>query len=233
MTDEIMGKFDDVKELHEDTDIDAGYKDITPTENYSDSEIDDFWESEFRDAEAENEIDPYDELVSEAFNRSEDELDIDFDIDSNLSGLLESFSPEVWRDLDEDDRYSFAKEFADALGEKMGLTDSPEIVLADRENGTYGGYIPSKNCIEINRMYLDDPKELIDTIAHEMRHAYQHYRADVLETREDALFRVNFDNYITPLELPGGGYLMFYDYWNQYVEVDARAFANKFTEAMA
>lgn len=135
--------------------------------------------------------------------------------------------------MNEDERYSVAKEFADTLGKKLDLRDSPNIVLIDGENGTYGGYIQSKNCIEINRMYLDDPKELIDTFSHEMRHAYQHYRTDLLETKEDALFRVNFDNYISSLELPGGGYLMFYDYWNQYVEVDARAFANKFTEAMA
>ena len=40
------------------------------------------------------------------------------------------------------------------------------------------------------------------------------------------------DNYISPLPLPGGGWLFFTDYQDQYVEVDARAFANLFTEAM-
>ena len=32
--------------------------------------------------------------------------------------------------------------------------------------------------------------------------------------------------------MPGGGWLFFTDYQDQYVEVDARAFANLFTEAM-
>lgn len=227
-----MEKFDDINELRENTDIDKGYKDIVPTDVYSESEIDDFWNSEFQNVADKQEIDPYDELVSEVFNRSEDELNINFDVASDLSDLLEHFSPEVWRDMNEDERLGIAKEFADTLGEKLDLKESPEIVLTDGKDGEYGGFVPSRNCIEINRMYLDDPKELVDTISHEMRHAYQHYRADLLETKEDALFRVNFDNYISPLELPSGGYLMFYDYWNQYVEVDARAFANKFTEAM-
>ena len=58
------------------------------------------------------------------------------------------------------------------------------------------------------------------------------YRAGLLETREDALYRVNLDNYISPIPLLGGGWLFFTDYQDQYVEVDARAFANLFTEAM-
>lgn len=48
----------------------------------------------------------------------------------------------------------------------------------------------------------------------------------------NALYKVNFDNYVSTRSLPGGGYLFFVDYLNQYVEVDARAFANLFTEAM-
>ena len=72
----------------------------------------------------------------------------------------------------------------------------------------------------------------INTIAHEMRHAYQEQRAGILETKEDALFKLNLDNYISPVPLPGCGWLFFTDYQDQYVEADARAFANLFTEAM-
>lgn len=86
-----MGKFDDVNEFRENTDINKEYADIVPSEVYSESEIDDFWNSEFQNAAAEQEIAPYDELVSEVFNRSEDELNIDLDVDSDLSDLLERF----------------------------------------------------------------------------------------------------------------------------------------------
>lgn len=47
-----------------------------------------------------------------------------------------------------------------------------------------------------------------------------------------SLYKVSFDNYISPVPLPGGGWLFFVDYFDQYVEVDARAFANKFAEVM-
>lgn len=86
--------------------------------------------------------------------------------------------------------------------------------------------------LQCSIIYFNDSSELVNTIAHEMRHAYQEYRAGLLETREDELYRVNLDNYISPVQLPEGGWLFFTDYQDQYVEVDARAFANLFTEAM-
>ena len=107
-----------------------------------------------------------------------------------------------------------------------------EVSLDEYDSLLYGFYSPSDNTINLNRQYFDNPVELVNTIAHEMRHAYQEYRAGLLETREDALYRVNLDNYISPIPLPGGGWLFFTDYQDQYVEVDARAFANLFTEAM-
>ena len=46
------------------------------------------------------------------------------------------------------------------------------------------------------------------------------------------IYRVNFDNYISPVELPNGGTLFFMDYYNQFVEAEARAFSNKIVEVM-
>lgn len=127
--------------------------------------------------------------------------------------------------------FHIISEFVSALGEGLELENLPEVAAFD-DDDAYGFYSPSDNTINLNRQYFDDPVELVNTIAHEMRHAYQEYRAGLLETREDALYRVNLDNYISPIPLPGGGWLFFTDYQDQYVEVDARAFANLFTEAM-
>lgn len=96
----------------------------------------------------------------------------------------------------------------------------------------YGCYDPKDNTITLNSQFLSDPVELVNTIAHETRHAYQFMRADKLETREDALFKVGNDNYISPIPLSSGGWLNYTDYYNQYVEVDARVFANKCMEAI-
>ena len=99
----------------------------------------------------------------------------------------------------------------------------------DGQNGACGAFVPEENKIEINRTILTDPKEVVDTIAHEMRHAYQHQRAEMLETWQDFLYRLNFENYISPVSLADGKYLFFTDYQDQLVEAEARAFANIFT----
>ena len=98
------------------------------------------------------------------------------------------------------------------------------------EGGAYGNYNSENNMVNLNRKYFDDPCEIANTLTHELRHAFQEYRAEILDTWEDALYRVNLENYISPLPLPGGGWLFFTDYMNQYVEVDARAFANLFSQ---
>lgn len=214
------------------TDLSEKYKSIKPTENMSDSEVDDFWSNEFSKKKEDTELDVYDKLLSEIFNRSEDELAIDFNVDEILQGILHKFSLENWQEMKEADRLSTIKELAQAVGEKLGLDKIPEIEIFDGENEPYGNFDPLLNVVNLNKQYFDDPKELVNTITHELRHAYQNMRAELFETWEDALFKCNFDNYISPVPLPGGGYLFFMDYQDQYVEVDARAFANKFMEVM-
>lgn len=205
--------------------------DIKPSGGMTDQEADAFWKAEFQKAHDEVSLDDYDTLLSEVFNRAEYELDIDFVIDDKLVKLLDQFSTETWEYMDDSEKDEIISEFVSALSEDLGLEEMPEVAVFD-DDDAYGFYSPSDNTINLNRQYFDDPVELVNTIAHEMRHAYQEYRAGLLETREDALYRVNLDNYISPIPLPGGGWLFFTDYQDQYVEVDARAFANLFTEAM-
>lgn len=205
--------------------------DIKPSGGMTDQEADAFWEAEFQKAHDEVSLDEYDTPLSEVFNRSEDELDIDFVIDDRLIKLLDQFSPETWEYMDDTERYEVISEFISTLSEGLELNDIPELAVFD-DDDAYGFYSPSDNTINLNQHFFDNPVELVNTIAHETRHAYQEYRAGLLETREDALYRVNLDNYISPIPLPDGGWLFFTDYQDQYVEVDARAFANLFTEAM-
>ena len=118
------------------------------------------------------------------------------------------------------------------VGKELGIEKIPEVTITNDGDNAYGYYDQNKNLISINEKYTNNPVEVVNTIAHELRHAYQHYRAEVLESWGDALFKVNYDNYISPMQLSNGGWLFFTDYQDQYVEVDARAFAKIFTEAM-
>ena len=202
--------------------------------------LNDRYEDELKDPQLEASLrrhdeashDEYDILMSEAFNRSEDELDIDFDINEKFSAILEKFTNETWKSLNESEKTDAISDFVCTLGECLGLEDIPDTIVFDDLDDAYGFYNPLNNSICLNKQYFNDSSELVNTIAHEVRHAYQEYRAGLLETREDELYRVNLDNYISPVQLPDGGWLFFTDYQDQYVEVDARAFANLFTEAM-
>ena len=174
------------KDVRETFAIDA-YKNIKPEENLSKEEAIDFWKSEFRQKREIQEENIFDDLLSETFNRSEDEMDFEFEFNDKILTSLNEFKTLEWSNIGEKDKIQVMKNLVDI--------------------------------ISINRLYCDNPIELVDTLTHELRHAYQNERAEILETWQDAIYKFNFDNYITPIPLPKGGYLCFMDYYNQYVEV--------------
>lgn len=82
--------------------------------------------------------------------------------------------------------------------------------------------------MELNKALLKDPVELVDTVAHEMRHAYQNLRAENPQSINDLKYKYNYDNYVSPIRLSIGKYLLFNEYQDQFVEAEARAFAKLF-----
>lgn len=227
-----MNKFSDVLEATKETVNPDKLSDIETNSSMSDVDVENFWKSEFANAMDSMEMDPYERLVSETYGRDEDEINIEFDFDDQLLQILDRFRPENWADKTEAQRVKDAEEVIQNVGERLGLDRVPTLSLYDGENDDYGSFDSKKNEISINRNHLDDPSETLNTIAHELRHAYQRFRSDKLETWEDNLYNFNYENYIAPLSLPGGKYLYITDYYGQYVEADARAFANKFMEAI-
>ncbi len=207
-------------------------KEITPAVRMSESEADSYWKFEFEKAHREAMLEPYDELLEEIYDVSEDDISIDYEVSDQVKDILSKFNRLEWYLMDDDARLETVKKLVDTVGDELGIKDKPKIKITEENEDFYGAYDPEKNTIILNKKGFIDPKELVDTITHELRHAYQNMRAEKLETHEDALFRVNLENYISPKQGPDGEYLNFTDYQNQYVEVDARAFADKFTEAM-
>lgn len=223
------------------SDVNGAQKEISATEKLnsietpsqmSDLEVDSFWKAEFANARDSVELDPYERLLSESFNRSEEEINIDFNFDEILLTALESFRAENWDAMDETQRMAAIKEVLQKTADRLGMDKAPDIALYDGALDDCGAYNPDTNKISLNRNLFSDPVETLNTAVHELRHAFQRFRADKLEIWEDKLYAFNFENYIAPLPLPDGNYLYFTDYLGQFVEVDARAFANKFTEAL-
>lgn len=170
----------------------------------------------------------FEELCDEMLWRSEKEFDFDINVDDSTRDVLERFQPDNWETLDIDERHDAIKELVKCISDLLGIPEVPDVVFWDDGDNSCGFYSERGNYIGINENYLDDANELIDTIAHETRHAYQHYRAELSETPQDEIYRFNFEHYIAP-EYDSGGYCVnYFDYYDQYIEAEARAFAKQF-----
>ena len=144
--------------------------------------------------------------------------------------MLQKIKGSEWAYLDDAEKADTIEALSDKISEMLGLKERPDISYYDADKNDCGVYNQATHSVELNRSLLNDPDELIDTIAHELRHAYQHQKAMIPESELDLLYRVNFDNYISPLPLGDGKFLFFTDYQDQLVEVEARAFAKQFSK---
>lgn len=179
-----------------------------------------FWEKQF---ESVPEI-----SMKDILNRSEDEFTFDdFDI-AELSEVIESFDEKYWAGLSVEERMDIVNEAVDRISEKLELKEIPEVVFFEDDPSNCGYYYSGLNMLGVNSCELDTPKELLNTISHELRHAYQEQRALNPETEMDYKYLANLNNYVSPLFTETGDCILFTDYQDQLVEAEARAFANMF-----
>lgn len=228
-----MIRFQDTVEKKDDSELlsSTGFQDIKPSSSMSAEEALSFLDSLFSvDPDSQDMCSVEDEsLLAEIFGRYEDEFNFDFELDDEVQLVLDRFDSDKWERLSDGERKVAIQDLAAVIGKKLGLEDNPDIQFYDGRDGSCGAYLPWSNTIEINRNTLFDSREVVDTVAHEMRHAYQHQRAQCPETIQDKMYQLNFENYISPVPLADGKYLFFTDYQDQLVEAEARAFANIFT----
>lgn len=136
---------------------------------------------------------------------------------------IEGLNPSDWQELAPAERLAALNELESRLAEIEGR---PAIELRGQSlgPGSYGYFDPLENIMVVSEDLLrsPSPQEAIDTVAHEGRHAYQHYAIDHPgfhpDAHEVAAWRDNFDNYLTA-SLYG-----YEAYRNQPVERDAWAF---------
>lgn len=208
------------------------FKEIKSVESPSADKLRAYWDKLFgrKDTYKPDESENY---FAEVFGRTSDEFRFDFEIGRGLRDGLDRFSSEKWTSLSEGEQIATIKEFSTSLADKLGLQNPPVVEFFNGPNDSCGAYNFASNTITINRALFYDPAEVVDTIAHETWHAYQHQRANMMETKQDYLYKLNFDNYLSPVTLGDGKYLFFTDYQEQLVEAEARAFANIFREEVA
>ena len=188
--------------------------DISPEEAMS------FWDKQFESVP--------DISMKDILNRSEDEFSFDYDL-SNMKELMDKFDNSKWADLSEDERMDLVEQAVSKIADILGLNEIPEVMYFEDDPSNCGYYYSGLNILGINVCELSDPKELINTVAHELRHAYQEQRAMDPETEMDYKYLTNLSNYISPLFTENGDCILFTDYQDQLAEAEARAFANLFS----
>jgi len=147
--------------------------------------------------------------------------------DEQLDSILDNFREGRWSDMSLEEQKQSITDLADFVAADTGNTNPPEIVFRDdMADGSYGGYHPDTNTIEINVNMLGDANEAADTIAHEMWHAYQEQAANDPNNPRAAEYQEGFENYIT-------ADIDFEGYENQMVEAEARDYAQGFKNRLA
>lgn len=204
-----------------------------------------------KDAFSRNSLDKYDKLFGDDMagrpDMTEEERnmmqevynpEIEFDFpefdfeDEELKNSLDYFIDINWEELSDAEKKAVVLQFTECLVDKFEISETTEISFRRLSAGHYGSYDHMNNKIEINEELLDDPKELVDTIAHEMRHAYQYERSKKGETHMDALYQYNLKHYISVQRDIWGNGIYVNEYQNQLVEAEARAFAERITGSM-
>ena len=147
--------------------------------------------------------------------------------DNRMDMILNNFQQDKWSDLSFDEQKQSISDLAGFVAADTGNEDPPEIVFRDDlPEGSYGGYSPNTNTIEVNVNMLGDSAEAADTISHEMWHAYQDQVAKDPSNPRAAEYQEGFDNYISPE-------YDFEGYQNQMVEAEARDYAQGFKDRLA
>jgi hypothetical protein len=170
-----------------------------------------------------------DEEINDSIDNSEGEDLNKFskdDVAEQTDVVLENFQEDNWSDLSLEEQKQSMTDLADCVAADTGNDNPPEIVFRDdMDEGSYGGYSPDTNTLEINVNMLDDSAEAADTVAHEMWHAHQQQCALDPTSEKGQEYQEGFDNYISPE-------YDFEGYENQMVEAEARDYAQGFKDKL-
>ena len=150
----------------------------------------------------------------------------------NMDALL-ALQPDVWRSLDLDERLEVLLIASEIESNTLGIPLVRVRAISMAEN-TLGGYDHASRTVMLSLEHLafDPVEEVLDTLLHEIRHAYQYGLVELYQSLDEqkrnlALFHdisdyaYEFDNYISGSDEGE----TFQDYFEQNCEMDSNAFA--------
>ncbi len=154
-------------------------------------------------------------------------------IEANIETLI-MLDRKTWKDLPMEKKLSILKLIIQIESDRLGLPETPSLSIENMNPWNGGCYNDDKRTIVINSAYIDEPKQLVETICHESYHAYQYRVAEVYSSTKDclrnldflteaAVIKENLDNYISVLADETG-------YYSQPVEEQARTYASSLSK---
>ena len=152
----------------------------------------------------------------------------DVSITDILDHYVDKFKPDTWNEFTTDEKVELVNKLVEVISDKLRLENAPEVLYYEDDPSSRGVYYDSFNVLGLNECLLEDSEQLVVTTAHELRHAFQHQRAESPQNYEDFLYRINLANYISPMFNKDGECILYTDYACQFVEAEARAFSNLF-----
>lgn len=175
----------------------------------------------FTQANISNEIQDVNDYIPEAPEIvTASNVDI-FRDEETIKNILIDFKQDNWNDLSMAERKECIANLKEYIEKTIGLENCPRLEFYNNEDpGDYAYVTGDGSKIAINEYNLWNSTEAADSISHELWHAYQHQRANMLENEIDHAYRDGFDNYISPN-------IDFQMYQDQFVESDAREFAQR------
>ncbi len=164
---------------------------------------------------------------SSEFSKGNDVID-DVEMKKECIGIVKDFYGKeldlTFADNGLEGRCKIASDFYKDVKQSMGI--DAELSFVSKSPNDLGGYNPRTNCIELNSNYLEksDCEDLLNTILHESRHAFQGKcikSPDSVTVKNNVIdvWKDNFQNYISPCH-------DFEAYENQEIEKDANYYAD-------
>lgn len=142
---------------------------------------------------------------------------------------------ERWTQKTVEEKVELLQLVSDFESEYLGLSEKPLVVCKGLEITTAGAFSPTENIVEINRDQIlhDHVGECLDTLFHELYHAYQHDLVRVYDElseqgqklyflRNAGIYKYEFEHYVS-----GGSGDGFLEYYAQSVEQSARQYARE------
>ncbi len=87
---------------------------------------------------------------------------------------INQFRSENWNELSSKEKIQLLQSFGNNRSDEIGLLNIPTIVEETRHNDVYGIHYYSTNTITVNLDNCSNPYQAMDTVVHEINHAYQH-----------------------------------------------------------